>query len=76
MLGRLQLKGMDMSSVVLVSDKAMIGIEIDMSKWRVDPVGNVRDLFLLESIFGKLEVMFDKEPGARTRWEGFGDLEE
>ena len=38
-------------------------------------MGNVRDLFLLESIFGKLEVMDDKEPGARTRWEGFGDLE-
>ena len=40
-----------MSKVVLVSDKAVIGIETVKSKLRVDPVGKIRDLFCLESIF-------------------------
>jgi hypothetical protein len=41
----------------------------------MDPAGNVRDLFLLERIFGELEVMFDKEPGDSIGWEVFVDLE-
>ena len=40
-----------MSKVVLVSDKAVIGIETVKSKLRVDPVGKIRDLFRLERIF-------------------------
>ena len=40
-----------MSRVVLVSDKAVIGIETVKSKLRVDPVGKIRDLFRLERIF-------------------------
>ena len=47
-----------MSSVVLVEDSAMMGIEIVISKLRVDPVGNVSDLFLLERIFSGFEVRF------------------
>ena len=43
-----------MSRVVLVSDRAVIGIETVKSKLRVDPVGNIRDLFRLERIFSEV----------------------
>ena len=43
-----------MSKVVLVSDKAVMGIETVKSKLRVDPVGNIRDLFRLERIFSEV----------------------
>ena len=43
-----------MSRVVLVSDKAVIGIETVKSKLRVDPVGKIRDLFRLERIFSEV----------------------
>ena len=55
-----------------MSDRAMIGIEIETSKLRVEPVGNVRDLFLLDSIFSGLVVMFVDQLG--PSWEGGLDL--
>ena len=61
-----------MSRVVLVSDSAVIGMEIDTSKFRIDPVGNVRDLFLLERIFSGLVVMLVDQLGLRG--EGVFDL--
>ena len=55
-----------MSRVVLVSDNAVIGIETVKSKLRVDPVGKIRDLFLLERIFSVVaellvEIMVEVE---------------
>ena len=52
-----------MSSVVLVSDNAVIGIETVKSKLRVDPVGNIRDLFLLESMRSGVDVRFVRVDG-------------
>ena len=50
-----------MSRVVLVSDNAVIGIETVKSKLRVDPVGNIRDLFRLERIFSVFaDELFDE----------------
>ena len=47
---------MERSNVVLVSEKAVIGMEIETSTLRIDPVGNVRDLFFLERSFSELSV--------------------
>jgi hypothetical protein len=66
---------MDMSSVVLVEDSAMMGIEIDISKLRVDPVGNVSDLFLLERIFSGFEVRFLVRLWFRFGVDDMSDLE-
>ena len=52
---------MPTSKVVVVPDKGMMGILIDTSNLSFDPVGNARDLFLLERICWGLEVRFDKD---------------
>ena len=64
-----------MSSVVLVEDSAMMGIEIDISKLRVDPVGNVSDLFLLERIFSGFEGRFLVRLWFRFGVDDMSDLE-
>ena len=58
-----------MSSVVLDSDKAVMGMDTVRSKLRVEPVGNIRDLFLLESIRSGAAVRFVKGSGI-ARLEG------